>query len=232
MNHYLSLIPAAVVVAMLLPAPSAAQRIDSPYRFLEHNQQAGLYAGYANASEGRLGLGPQPGAMFGAHWSMRVSGPFSVEVDVGFLPTNRTVRDTTFDADNAVHTALGEADLSVLTGMVSLRFDVTGARTWNSLQPFLLLGGGVAVGLDGGSDVEQALESDVRFDFGTSFAGQIGAGVDWFPSSRISIRLDGRNALWKLEAPEAFLLTEQSSAVPRSEWEQNFVVTAGLSIHF
>ena len=83
-----------------------------------------------------------------------------------------------------------------------------------------------------GSDIEAEMPANARFDFGTSFAGQLGAGVEWFPSERIGVRLDARNLLWRLQVPDAFFLTENGRALPASEWEQNYLVSAGISVHF
>jgi hypothetical protein len=221
-----------LLIAAAGSQPLHAQQIDSPYRFLDYSQFGGLHGGYVAANEGPIGIGPQSGPMVGASWALRVSGPFAFAVDVGFIPTTRTVRDTVFVAADSMYQDIGEADMKLLTAMGSLRFNLTGARTWNGLQPFVLLGAGAAVDLAGSAEIEEDLPTSSRYDFGTSFAGQLGAGIDWFPSSRVSIRLDARNMLWKLTVPDAFLLTENGADLPGSEWEQNFAVAVGLSIHF
>lgn len=218
--------------ALLIAAPVAAQQLDSPYRFLEHNQAIGIYGGYLNAAEGRVGAGAHAAPMFGVNWGIRVSGAFAVGADVGISPTKRTVRDTAFVVEDSAFAALGEVDMTLLIAMANLRFDVTGARTWHGLQPFLLVGLGVSHDMSGTSELDLEQFQEARFSHGTSFAGQLGAGLEWFPSSRVSLNAAARNILWKLEVPEAFLLTERGRTMPRSDWEQNFVVAAGLSFHF
>jgi hypothetical protein len=221
-----------VIVLLAVAAPARGQVLDSPYRFMDSNQHAGVYAGWAFASTGRLDMGPQPAPAFGARWGIRVTGPFVLGAEVGWMPSTRTVRDTMFVAADSLYREIAEANINVLTVMGNLVFHITGARTWNNLAPFALLGAGAAIGSGTRAPEETDLAAEARFNFGTSFAGQIGAGVDWFPSPRLSLRLDGRNALWKLGIPEAFLLTDAGRTLPRSEWEQNFIVSAGLSIHF
>jgi opacity protein-like surface antigen len=232
MNRIPSYALTAAAVLLLFAAPASAQRIDSPYRFLDHSQSLGVYGGYLNAAEGRIGAGPQSAPIFGATWHLRVSGPFALGVDIGLSPSSRTVRDTSFVVEDSSWTAVGDADMTLLVAMANLRFNVTGARTWNGLQPFLLFGAGVAVDLSGTSEVDLEVESNARFSHGTSFAGQLGAGLEWFPSSRLSLNAAARNVLWKVRVPEAFVLTEAGRSLPRSEWEQNFVLAAGLSLHF
>jgi opacity protein-like surface antigen len=222
----------AAVNAAVLFQPVSGQGIDSPYRFLDHSQFGSLWGGYVSPGDGRIANGPDAGPIVGASWALRVSGPFALNIEAGYMPSTRTVRDTVFNDADGVYEPLGEADINVLTVMGNLRVNLPGARTWNGLQPFVLLGAGLAADLAGGSDIEAEMPANARFDFGTSFAGQLGAGVDWFPTSRVSIRVDARDMFWKLPVPEAFLFTENGAQFSRSEWEQNFALAAGLSIHF
>jgi hypothetical protein len=221
-----------VVTMTMLAAPASAQRIDSPYRFLDHSQFAGVWIGHVSASDGRIGNGPDAALMAGAAWALRVSGPFALNVEAGYMPSTRVVRDTAYSNAASAFEPLGEADFKLLTVMGNLRVNLTGARTWNAIQPHILLGAGVALDLAGGTAIEAELPSNARFDFGTSFAGQLGVGADWFPSQRFSVRVDARDMFWKMPVPEAFLLTENGAGLSRSEWVQNLALTAGLSIHF
>lgn len=232
MKHALPALTLHVACLACLAGPAAAQQIDSPYRFLDTTRQIGFFGGYMSASEGRLGIGPQPAPTFGGRLALRVSGPLVLGLEVGYTPTQRTVRDTVFLTPDSVFQPIGEADMNLISVMSEVRFNLTGPRTWHGLQPFLVLGAGVA--FDGGD--RRAFEEDLpdqgRYRFGTTFAGQVGVGVDWFPTDRVSLRLDARNLLWKLRVPEAFLLSEHGQTLAESEWENNFVVTAGLSFHF
>lgn len=221
-----------LILITAFAASAHAQRIDSPYQFLDHSQFGGVWGGYVSTSEGRLDSGPQPAPIFGVNWALRVSGPFALYVDVGFMPTTRTVRDTTFAAADSLFTSIGEADISLLTAMASLRFNLPGARTWHRLQPFVIAGAGMAVDVASGSAIEADMQPNERFDFGTSFAEQLGIGTDWFPSSRVSLRVEARDMFWKLPVPEVYRLTEIGARFPGSDWEQNFALAAGLSIHF
>jgi opacity protein-like surface antigen len=232
MRCHLLLILAAAAALPFSATPASGQRIDSPYRFLDYGQFIGVYGGHISVQEGRIGIGPEAAPILGVNWALRVSGPFAIGADVGYVSTTRTVRDTVFVTADSTYRALGEADVQLLVVMGNLRLNLTGARTWNNLQPHIVLGAGVAVDLAGRSTLEDELDSTQRYDFGTSFAGQFGAGVDWFPTSRVSLKVDARSLLWKLGVPDAFRLTETGRSLPGSEWEQNLALTAGLSIHF
>jgi hypothetical protein len=220
------------VWAVAAAAPAAAQRIDSPYRFLDHGQYVGVFAGHVDAAEGALQLGPQPAQMFGARWALRVSGPFSVSAELGYMPTTRMVRDTVFVPAEEAFREIGEADMHMLSVMALLKLSLTGARTWNNLRPFAVAGAGAVIDLAGSPAVEEEMMANVRYDFGTSFAGTFGGGVEWFPTQRVSVRADARNLLWRLGIPEAYLLTEAGQGLGRSNWESNLALTAGVSFHF
>jgi hypothetical protein len=213
-----------------LGSAAAAQTIASPYRFVETSQTVGITGGYAYASEGALDLGPAPALYLGARYAIRISGPFTAEGELGFVPTTRMVWDTV--AGDTTREVIGEANMRLLLGSAALRFNITGPRTWHGLQPYFLAGAGIAIDLAGTAAAEEELTDDARFDFGTSFAGHIGGGIEWFPSPGWSLRLDTRNALWKLETPRAFLANERGRLTPADEWAQNFIVSAGFAIHF
>jgi hypothetical protein len=115
-------------------------------------------------------------------------------------------------------------------GIVSadLRFDITGPRTWHRLMPFALLGLGAAFTLSEEDDADADLDPNVRYDYGTRLVGELGLGTEWFPTDRVTLRLDARNMLWKIEAPTAMRTVDG----PIDEWVQNFLLSAGVSFRF
>ncbi|MGH7505436.1 MAG: outer membrane beta-barrel protein [Longimicrobiales bacterium] len=221
---------ALALLALRAPDGANAQTILSPYRYIETSQSIGLAGGYALTGKGAIDLGPKAGPALLARYNIRISGPFVAEAEIGILPTTRAVWDTV--TADTTRSQIGESDVRLVTAMAALRFNVTGPRTWHGLLPYLILGAGIAVDAGGTSAVEEELPADVRFDFGTSFAGQLGAGAELFLSPRLSLRVDGRNVLWKIDTPAAFFTGERGRLIPRDEWTQNFYLSAGLAIHF
>jgi hypothetical protein len=208
-----------------------AQEIDSPYRFLTTRQSINAYGGYLATGTGTLGLGPESGPVFGVRYGIAISGPFSLEGDVGYFSSTRAVMDTV--PGDTSRQQVGEADFTAFLATGSLRFNLTGPRTWHGIQPYVKFGAGIAVEASGGSAVDEDLPGDVRFDFGTGFTGVLGGGIDWFAGERWGIRLDARNLLWKLGTPRAFLIKgEQARLLPADEWAQNFALTASLVLRF
>lgn len=221
------------VAGAFLPSVVRAQRIDSPYRFVEASQAGGVFAGYVATGQNAREVGPAGAAYFGVRYGIRISGPFQVEGSIGYMPTTRDVFAVdTLAADSTDRALLGTADVQLLLAGVQLRFDLTGPRTWHRIQPFLVAGGGVAVDLASESALDEELEVDERFDFGTSFAGELGAGIELHLSDRLSLRGDVRDNFWKLPTPAAFALVRPEAELPEDEWISNWTMSAGISLHF
>ena len=60
----------------------------------------------------------------------------------------------------------------------------------------------------------------------------MGAGLEYFPTDRVSIRIDGRTVLWKIKTPAALLRGPLGATMPADEWVNNITTSAGVSIHF
>ena len=218
----------ALLLALSASA-AAAQEIDSPYRFVDPGQQVNVFVGGIEADAGTLGLGPEPDMAFGARYGIRLTGPFSVEAAATVFPTARTIQDTVIvGADTSLVSTGVETDMTLGILTAGLRFDVTGARTWHRLMPFALLGLGGAFVVHQDDEADADVDSKVRYDFGTRLVGELGAGVEWFPTERFTVRLDARNMLWKIKAPDGLLTIE----TPTDEWVQNFLLSAGVSFRF
>ena len=218
-------------VLLLVAAGSAsAQRIDTPYRFHDETQAIGAAVAYISTDRGSVGLGPESGVAFGARYHIRLSGPFFVEAEALYFPTTRAVLDSTV-VDSAFQ-QVGEADLAIALVQGSLRFQFTGQRTWHGILPFLLLGAGVAIQAQDDDTADEDVPAEARFDFGTTFAGQIGAGIEIFPVQRLALRIDVRNILWQMETPQALLEHDIGRTLPQEEWTNNVSASLGISIPF
>jgi len=207
-----------------------AQQINSAYRFIDESQAAGLWAGYMLADRGDAGFGPKSGPVFGGRYSIRVSGPFQIEVEGAYIPATRAVLDTA--VVDSMYERVGEADMNMALLNGSLRFNLTGARTWHNLQPFFAFGAGAVLDLSGENGADADVPADARFDLGTRFAGQLGGGIEWFATRQLTVRLDARNVLWKISTPDPFLLGRLGEETVADEWLQNGMFSLGLSLRF
>lgn len=220
----------AVLFLIACLGRGAAQGIQSPYKFIEPTQSGSLWAARVIAGGSTVGLQPKDGTGAGGRYSIRLSGPFSAEAELGYIKSTRAVVDTVV-VDSAFQSA-GVADVGLLLVTGALRFNLTGARTWHGLQPFVVFGAGAAADLMGINGDDDKVAADVRFDFGTSFAGILGGGMEWFATDRLTLRLDARNALWKVKTPAAFPRSRLAGQVPPDEWVQNGFFSLGVALHF
>jgi hypothetical protein len=223
-------LPLFPVLLLLASASSLrAQEIDSPYRFVDHNQQLNPFAGGITTDRGTLDLGPESDLAFGLRYGIRLAGPFAVEAAATVFPTSRAVQDTTITGTDTTLVPTGaEASMTIGIATADLRFDITGPRTWHRLMPFTLIGVGGAFVLSEDDEIDADVDSRVRYDFGTRLVGELGVGVEWFPLDQLTVRLDARNLLWKIKAPVGL----QSLDAPSEEWVQNFLLSAGVAFRF
>ena len=219
------------VLMLLVAGPASAQRINTPYRFFEEKQAVGVAVAYINTDKGSIGLGPESGAAYGARYHIRLSGPFFVEAEGLYFPSTRAVLDTTVVGDTAF-TKVGEANTDIAIFQASLRLQLTGQRTWNRILPFFLLGVGAGLEVKDDDDADSAVPGEARFELGTTFAGQFGAGIEFFPVERLALRIDARNVLWQLKAPQALLDVDIGRTLPEEEWTNNLTASVGLTFHF
>lgn len=232
---------ALLTLGLAGPADTAAQSISSPYRFVEGSQ--GLYAFGAGVltNRGLLDLGPGPGIALGAGYNVRIGGPFNFSARATYFPTERriyddesTVADSTALRDDPMVglVQVGTGDVTMVLLDTSLRFDVTGPRTWNRIQPFVVLGVGGAFVFSSDNSAEEILPSDreLRFRFRNGFTGHIGAGFELHLSDRFTVQADARDLLWNLDYPRGFL--ETGRVVGQDEWVQTVHLALGLSFRF
>ncbi len=128
---------------------------------------------------------------------------------------------------------VGEADVMLGTVDARLRFTFTGDRSWHSLAPFLVAGGGLVFDLSGAQAVDEQLEARDRFDFGTSFLGTFGGGTHLYLTDRLALRGDGVFSLWKIKTPPGFSDPERGiQGVAESEWVSALHFTVSAVIRF
>lgn len=238
-----SLLTAGCILALGLagPTPAAAQTITSPYDFVEGSH--GFYAIGTRVftDRGSVDTGPGTGYAAGIGYNLRVSGPFNLGLRVTYFPTDRRVyTDTSTAADSVELRAdpmtgleqVGTADLSLVLLDASLRFDITGPRTWHRLQPYVVMGAGGVIPATYAETGEENLPQDIelRVRFRRGFTGHVGGGVEIHLSDHLTARVDARDILWKLHLPVDFLTTGR--VIDSEQWVQTAHVSLGLSFRF
>jgi hypothetical protein len=231
----------AALTALGIATPLAAQTITSPYEFVERSQALYAYTTYVIADRGVIGTGPGGGPALGAGYSWRVSGPFTVDARLAHLWSSRTVyrlEDPQPDPEQIREDpmvgldAVGDADLSLLLAEVSLRFDITGPRTWNDLQPFALIGAGGIFRTTADHSIEEEWDIGEAFQvrFRNGATGHVGAGAEWFVTPRFTVRAEARNVLWRTHVPSGFITSAR--VIDDREWVQTGHFSVGVGFRF
>lgn len=218
-----------LAVGLLLtlgPVTLEAQRVPSPYRYLETRHSPGIWGGYFIGDGGDLDLGPASAPIFGARYGFHLTGPLSVEANAGFTPTERSIFARATSGEGLVE--IGPTDVYLGIADVALKFHVTGQRAWHGLAPFGLLGAGLALDFAGTDEREAAIAPEQRFDFGPAFAASVGLGSDYFLTEQFSLRVEARDYIWRLAYPAGLT----ASGAAENDWTNNFAITLGGAIHF
>jgi hypothetical protein len=216
-----------IVLAAILGAKPAVGQVGhpperSPYRDLPTRQALVLQGGYLFGSGGSAGAGPHEGPLAGLRYTLHLGGPFEVIFGVAGASLQRVLHVDSLPADTTRQ--------SVAIGEVGFGFLITGAKTWRGLAPYVALTTGAAFG---GSVPEDSsgFQFQRRFQFGPQ------VGVRWYSSRQLSVRLEGRDILWRLAYPNTFF---EPTAYPGSlpplirgihpsrEWTHNLSVTFAL----
>ena len=211
------------------PRPAAAQDISSPFRFVDQRHAVSLLYGYTGADRGTAEMASDAGSLFGARYAFRVGGPVNVVAEALSFASTRTVFDLTED-EEPVPIAVGEGDFNLLLVNAGLRFDLTGPRSYHNLMPYLLVMGGGAIETSDAPAIEADIAAQNRFDFGTKLSGIFAAGTDVLLGQRLSLSVEARQMLWKLEIPEPFATAE--TGFPSEEWTGNLTVLLGANLRF
>lgn len=210
--------------------PVRAQSIPSPYRFVEHSQEASAFWGLLTLTPGSLDLGPKSGTFLGGRYLVEATGPLFFEALATYLPTQRDVIDPRrAEGDRSI----GEVDVLLLMLDVRLAFSLPGRRTWKGLSPHLFVGGGLAYDAAGYDVLNDVLLPEDIFDFGTAFTANAGLGVRFALSSRLMLRTDGSLSLWQLGTPSGFDdPIKQLEAIEQSEWVSGYGFTVSAAWRF
>ena len=238
-----SLLAAAILTALGLAgtAPAGAQDIASPYDFVEGSHALYGFGAAVFTDRGTLDTGPGSGYAAGIGYNFRISGPFNLGVRASFFPTGRRVyTDSATVADSLALradpmtglTQVGTADLSLLLLDASLRFDVTGPRTWHRIQPYVVMGGGGALVLSQPNTGEDQLPPDAQLQvrFRNGWTGHVGAGFEIYLTEHLTARIDARDVLWKIHIPQGFLTPGR--VIDTEQWVQSAHLGLGLTFRF
>lgn len=218
----------ALVLAPALVAPAAlrAQRVPSPYTYLERAQSLGAQTGYVVIDEGQYDTNPRSGPLLELRYDGRFAGPVSAVAFLGAIPTERAVYTRADTSAAAVR--LQDASSLLVMAEAGLRLSITGPRTWHGLQPSIAATGGIVADAAGRTEQETQLAGDQLVALGPALAVGLTLGTDWYPTERISVGARATDHIWRRRTPAG--LTD--SGTRETDWTQNVGLTVGAAFHF
>jgi len=217
----------------------AQERIDTPYDWIDRSLRIGAYAGHVSADRGESNIGPGSSPVFGTRLRTRVSSPLSLEIGLGYGNSDRYVIDPRLENGPA---PVDTVDVGWLLIEGGFQIALTGARTWNGLQPYVTLTGGILLGVDEEQSDSLAAPEDLpfRYEVGTAGVFSGGVGVEWIPTDKLGLGVELRDHLWRLKTPDGFFqgdilerIEELGLDAPReTEWAHNLELSASLYYYF
>lgn len=235
----LRLFSSLVLATVFGTAALHAQQIPSPFRYIETKHSLGAFAGYLVTDAGQIDLLQSPGAelgprsapILGLRYNLRFTGPVSGEAALGFSPSQRAVYETDALAGDTIQRPLptGEAGVLLLLAEGGVRFHLTGARTWNNLAPYVLATGGLVADVARRGSDEDFVPTTERYRLGPGFAVGASLGTDYFVSPRTSLRVELRDQIWRVAAPQGFQVESNDD---RTRWKNNLGFSLGVAYHF
>ncbi|HEX9581896.1 MAG TPA: hypothetical protein VF970_12400 [Gemmatimonadales bacterium] len=195
----------------------------SPFRDLQVRHALLFQGGYLSGSGGRAAAGPTDGPMVGLRYTIHLGGPWEAIFGAAGADLQRVVHSPGLAPDT-----VGQ---SVLMGETGFAFLLTGEKSWHGLVPYVAATMGAAFGGSVPADSTSGYQFQTKFHFGPQ------VGVRWYTTRRISLRLEGRDVMWRLRYPASFFDLVPGSLVippllpgfdPDREWTHNLSLTLAL----
>lgn len=223
-----------VLCPLVVPVGATAQvghaPTGSPFTDLRTNHTISMQAGYLLGSGGLLGLGPADGPIGGVRYEVRVGAPTELSLGFSFADLERSIVDPNLPPEVRTSGPF-RTHMTFVEGAINL--NLTGKKAWHRLAPYA----GVFVGLAFGG----TLRTDPsNFTFDTKFFVGPQLGTRWHLTSKLLIRFEVRDMLWRLSYPSSFEIEDPNLGFepplaaddPRDQWTHQPVFSIGLGYTF
>jgi hypothetical protein len=224
-------------IGLLAFAPVATAQVghnpdQSPYADITTNRSLNFHFSVLGGDGGLAGVGPRNGRLASASFNIRMGTPTEVYFSLGVGEFDRTV----IDPNNGTDTRLVDETTNRMTFFgVGLNWQLTGKKTWHKLAPYVGFGTGFSVGGTIASDPG-------AFGFTGKFYAAPTIGVAWHATSRLLVRFEARDTLWKLTYPPLYFLEPANlpggdpvldpAVISDSQWTHQPTFTIGLGYSF
>ena len=220
-----------------VPAALAAQEVvghqpeASPFHDILDKQGLSVFAGRFAGNSGPAGVGARPGLALGGRLQVRLGGPVDFWATFAETWSSRRV----IDASDTVATVVGLKNLRLIVADVALALNLTGAKTWHGLAPYVGLGLGISVPrprvLDPGG-----------FQISTAFTLMPTIGTRWYIARSLALQLEARDYYFRYQYPLAYYNrpftghADHTPVLPVSQsdraWAHNITLWLGVTYPF
>lgn len=227
-------LPWAVVMLLTatpLPAQVGHEPTRSPFHDLTTTQGFSLSFGRFAGNRTDAGVGAKPGLLLGVRFDTRLSGPADLWASVARIASSRAVVDPT----DTVLKVTGPIDMPLIAADLGLTLNLTGAKTWQGIAPFVGIGLGVLAPTKTVTD-----PGGYRASSNFSLVPTIGTRA--FLGRSLALRLDARDYYFRYEWPLSYyggvnangntLPSVLDASAPTKQWTHNFALSVGLTYTF
>jgi len=223
----------AALAAALGAAPLCAQVGHepgrSPFRDIVTHQALTFSLGYFGGNKAEAGVGWQSGLAYTGRLDTKLGGPFDLYVSIGWVATKRYKIDTTLDSASRVS---GPFKHTLVAADLGLVLNLTGAKTWRGLAPY--------VGFGAGELFPTRSETDVGgYNAGSNFSFVPLVGTRLFVGRRVAVRLELRDYFFRYEWPLRYFYPLDSnglaitpSVLPTSSKDKQWTHNPALLVGF
>jgi hypothetical protein len=226
-----------VCTGALVPSVLSAQvghdPARSPFRDITTHQGLSIGIGRFAGNRTVAGVGARPGLMVGVRFDTRLSGPADLAASIWRIGSSRRVVDPTRDTTSRY----GEPqDVTLLAADLGIMLNLTGAKTWRGLAPYVGIAAGVVSPTRGVTDAS-------GYQLGGNFSLVPTLGTRVFVGRRFALRLEARDYYHRYEWPLDFYRTFTdangndlppvlAADTPDRQWAHNFALSLGFTYVF
>lgn len=226
----------AALLAAATAGPLAAQVGNppgqSPFHDLTVRQLLTFAAGRFGGNAAVAGVGWRSGLLTSVRLDTRLSGPLDFYASVGFAGSNRYRINTEQDTLTRL---TGPFKKTLFLADIGLVLNLTGAKTWHGLAPY--------VGFGAGWVLPSAAETDTGgYNAGSNFTLVPSLGTRIFLTRSLAARLEVRDYFFRYEWPLRYFypLDRNNNALPPvlssslkdRQWTHNIALTVGFAYGF
>ena len=226
----------AALAALAAAAPLAAQvgkpPGQSPFHDLTVRQALTLSVGRFSGNAAAAGVGWRAGGLTAVRLDTRLAGPLDFYASIGFVGSSRYKIDTEQDT---LTRKTGPFKKTLFLTDVGVVLNVTGAKTWHGVAPY--------VGFGAGWMLPSATETDPGgYNAGTNFTLVPSLGTRVFVTRSLAARIEVRDYFFRYEWPLRYFfpIDRNGGALPAvlssdlkdKQWTHNIALTVGLVYGF